>query len=103
MAVITKNAGSPAARQNCTYIQTPVHTPTPPFKSADDCTHPYAHIQHPKALEARCAELHREIASQGALLAGDLGRLAREANALRVEVASASNLAKKVRVCFLGA
>ncbi len=50
-----------------------------------------------KALEARCSELHREIAAQGALLAGDLGRLARESHALRSEVASASNLCKKAR------
>lgn len=57
------------------------------------CTHPALPMQ---ALEARCSELHREVASQGALLAGDIGRLARESNALRVEVSSASNLAKKV-------
>jgi hypothetical protein len=49
-----------------------------------------------QALEARCSELHREVAAQGALLAGDLGRLAREAGLARSEVAAASNLAKKV-------
>ncbi|GBF93832.1 hypothetical protein Rsub_06831 [Raphidocelis subcapitata] len=48
------------------------------------------------AVEARAAELRRDAAAQGALLAGDLGRLARDAAALRAEVAAASNLAKKV-------
>jgi hypothetical protein len=65
------------------------------FEPIDRTSPPPPHLS-PQALEARCCELRRELAAQGALLAGDLGRLARESNALRAEACSASNLAKKV-------